>query len=235
MKHILQGLKERAIKLFFKKEVEKRTFKPLLAVNLQHFAEGDDNSGNSNNDNNGTSDNANTGDSDNGGDNSGQDTDDQEQKKIDDIVKKRLERERKKLEKEWQQKLEDEKKREQMTTEERLKTEKADAEKKANEAVEAANKKIVTAEAKAAAIELGVKPEKVKYLLKLADLNDIDIDDEGEVDAKTLQAALNEVLNDMPELKGTVQSKGGGDFNNGNTALKKPLGLKDALRQKYKR
>ncbi len=134
------------------------------------------------------------------------------QEDLDKIIQKRLA----KAQKQWQTELEEAKKKEQMTAEERLKAEKTEAENKAKDAVSKANNLVKTAEAKAQALALGVKPEKVTYLLKLADLDSVEVSEGGEVDQNALKGAIETVLKDLPELKGATAGNGGGDFSGGS-------------------
>lgn len=153
------------------------------------------------------------------------------QDQLDKILDKRLKRERQK----WQQELEEQKKKDQMTAEERAKAEKAEAETKAKQAQERANNKIREVEAKAQALELGVDPTKIKYLLKLADVNDIEVDDDGNADIEAIQKSLKAVLNDMPEFKGNTNARGGQEFGEGNGKKGRAENLSDALKNYYKK
>lgn len=73
------------------------------------------------------------------------------------------------------------------------------------------------------AMELGVKPERVKHMLRLVDMESLSTD--GEIDAQALTQAINNVLEEFPEFKQTkVEHKGGVDFNEtGNTGAKPSL------------
>lgn len=82
--------------------------------------------------------------------------------------------------------------------------------------------------AKATATELGVKPERIDYLLKLVDLDSVEFTD-GKFDTEGLTAKITEVLEVMPEFKNIQQiSKGGTDFND-NASDKKPLLTKEMI------
>src|SRR5690625_1555873 len=94
------------------------------------------------------------------------------QEKLDENISKSLARERK----QWEQQIEEERKKAAMTEAERLKAEKEEAERKAQDAQTAANQRIINAEAKVLAVSLGVKPERVAYALKLADLSAVEVD-----------------------------------------------------------
>lgn len=186
----------------------------LLHFDLQRFAEGDSDAGS----NDGGTD----------ADGSGQDTGDGgqghagttptdggktfTQAELDAIIAKRLARERKA----WEQQLEEERKKAQMTEAERLKAEKEEAERRAKEAEAAANQRLIQAEAKVVALELGIKPERVAYAIRLANLSDVEVGENGQVDTKALKAALEQVIKDIPELKGTsTPAKSGTDFQGG--------------------
>jgi hypothetical protein len=133
------------------------------------------------------------------------------QAELDAIIAKRLARERK----QWEQQLEEEKKKAAMTEAERLKAEKEEAEKRAQAAQQTANQRLITAEAKIVAAELGVKPNRINHLLKLADLSGVEVDDKGNIDSKAIKTALETILADFPELKGTGGGSVGGSGNPG--------------------
>lgn len=118
------------------------------------------------------------------------------QEDVDAIITKRLAREQKA----WEAKLEEEKKKANMTEQEKLKAAAEEAEKKGKVAVDAANARIIAAEAKVQAAALGVKPEKVAYVLKLADLSGVAVDDNGNIDEKEVKKAVEKVTKDLPEL-----------------------------------
>jgi hypothetical protein len=97
-----------------------------------------------------------------------------------------------------------------MTESERLKAELADRDKKVTEAQTTANRRVVQAEARVVAISAGVKPELMHYVLKLADISSVTVNDDGEPDAVALKAAVDKVLIDMPQLKGASGNGGAG-------------------------
>jgi hypothetical protein len=129
---------------------------------------------------------------------------------VDRIIDTRLKRERK----DAAATLESEKAKAAMTEADRLKAEKAESEKKASDAQTAADKRVIAAEAKVQASTAGVKPEALGYVLKLADLSDVTIGDDGEPDAAAIKAAIETVLKDVPALKGTAGTggKAGSEF-----------------------
>lgn len=87
------------------------------------------------------------------------------------------------------------------------------AEKQAKEALTKANQVLIQTEAKLQAVALGVKPERVDYLLKLVDLSEIEVEN-GQVDKEAVKLAVEKVLSEVPELKQTaVTGKGGSDFS----------------------
>lgn len=90
----------------------------------------------------------------------------------------------------------------------RLKAEKADADKTATDAVAKANTRVITAEAKVQAVEAGADPKQLAYVLRLADLADVKVDDDGEPDAKAIRKIIDKVLTDVPALK-IAAGKGG--------------------------
>lgn len=148
------------------------------------------------------------------------------QGELDAIISKRLARERKA----WETQLEEEKKKAAMSETERLKAEKEEAEAKANETLTKANERLISAEAKSAAASLGIKPERLTYALRLADLNGIEVDDDGNVDTGEVEKRIRRVIEDVPELKGAPGSVGGGS-NPGKTNNEPQGSMNDALRK----
>ena len=97
--------------------------------------------------------------------------------------------------------------------EEAEKTELERAQAAADEAqkrVDEANNRVKMAEAKAVAASLGIKPERVQYAVKLADLSDVDVSEDGEPDTEAIKAAVEQVTKDIPELVGSKSAKVGG-------------------------
>ena len=181
-----------------------------MPMNLQFFAEGDPDAGD-----NGGAQTPDTGG--NGGDlTPGGKTFTQEE--LDAIIQRRLARERK----QWEQQLEEERKKAAMTEAERLRAEKEEAERRAQEAQQQAAQRLVQAEAKVVAVELGVKPDRIPYVLRLADLSGVDVGDDGVVDAKALRDAIEAVLRDVPELKGSMTpGKSGAEFSAGGGTVER--------------
>jgi len=154
------------------------------------------------------------------------------QDELDAILAKRLARERKA----WEQQIEEERKKAAMTEAERLKAEKEEAERKAQAAQEAANRRLINAEARVQAVALGVKPERVDYALRLADLSSVEVDENGNPDAAGIKAAIEAVLKDLPELKGqTAANKSGGEFPGGGGTGTKTNTLLGAIQAHYRK
>lgn len=105
----------------------------------------------------------------------------------------------------------------------------------------AANQKLVQAEAKAVALSLGIKSERVAYAVRMADLSKIDVDDELGVDGEAVKKAIEQVLKDIPELKPAEKAdeKKGTGFKVGadgdNSGDDKKVSLKDAVAAYYKK
>lgn len=138
------------------------------------------------------------------------------QEELDQIISKRLARERRA----WEQQIDEERRKQQMSAEERLKAEKEEAERRAQEVQAAANQRLINAEARVQAVTLGIKPERVSYALKLADLSGVEVDENGNPDAAAIKSALEAVLNDLPELKGTqAPGKSGSEFTGGGGGI----------------
>lgn len=166
------------------------------------------------------------GDDGDGDDNAGDDGKTFTQAELDAIVKRRLARAKKEADAE----REEAERKAKMDENERLKAEKQEAERKAQDAIAAANARAVRAEAKAQAASLGVKPDRLDYVLKLADLTEIEPDEDGEIDTKAVKAAVERVLKDLPELKGDGAGAGanGGEFNGGGSDGDKNPWAKDS-------
>lgn len=132
------------------------------------------------------------------------------QEDLDKIIQKRLARERKS----WETQLEEEKKKASMSEAERLKAEKEEVEARLTALQTEHSKRLINAEAKLIATELGVKADKMKYLMKLVDLDEVTLDEEGNVDTEELTKSIQAVLDAIPELKGgVVIPKAGAEFN----------------------
>lgn len=70
-------------------------------------------------------------------------------------------------------------------------------------------------EAKVKALGLGIKPERVDYVIKLLDLTGVEVED-GVVDGEAIEKQLSGLIKEFPELKGSVQptaQKAGQDFS----------------------
>src|ERR1035437_8273140 len=129
------------------------------------------------------------------------------QEEVDRIVAKRLVRERKT----WETEAADKAAKDAMTETERLKAEKTTADAAAKAAVDKANSRVINAEAKVQAVDLGVRPDRIGAALRLADLADVTIGDDGEPDSKAIAKAVAEVVTQFPEWKvGATTSVGGG-------------------------
>lgn len=65
------------------------------------------------------------------------------------------------------------------------------------------------AAASAAAVEMGVDPSAVSYVIRLAEMSDA-LDEKGEPDKEKVTAALKKVLDDIPALKTAARGSSGG-------------------------
>lgn len=135
--------------------------------------------------------------------------------------------------KRWEKELNDAAALAKLDETQRAKADKEATEKAANERVSKANAKLVTAEAKSAALAAGVKPERVTVFLKNVELDGIDVDDDGVFDDKDVSKAVAAALKIVPEFKGgTGTTTSGGEFN-GNGEQKKATNLGDAVAAHY--
>ncbi len=137
------------------------------------------------------------------------------QEQVNSIVNKQLRAAQKK----WQKEQDEKAAKAKMSETEKLEAEKKEAEEKAQAIQKAAGQRIIKAEAKIKAAAAGVKSERVGAFVKLLDLSDIDVGDDGEPDADALKAEVEKVLGDFPEFKGDGRGGGssGGDFGNKGT------------------
>lgn len=151
------------------------------------------------------------------------------QAEVDAAIAKRLNAEKTK----WEQEAKERADREKMDEAERLKAEKADADKKAADAVTDANARIIRSEAKVAAVTAGAKAAQAEYVVKLADLSDVTVDDDGNPDAKAIKKAVEKVLTDVPALKVDAKAApSGGDLGGGGGEAKATT-IADAVNAKY--
>lgn len=117
---------------------------------------------------------------------------------VNNIVESRLKRAREK----WDEDQAEEKRKAKLSAEEKAREEKEEAERKANERMATADKRIVRAEAKGLAAEVGVKPDRIGAVIDLADLSGVEVsDDTNEPDGPTIRTALESVLEKYPEFK----------------------------------
>ena len=76
--------------------------------------------------------------------------------------------------------------------------------------------KLLSAEIGRRAALMGIMPERVRHITRLAVLDDV-FDGEGELDGDAVGAAIEVVLSEIPELRGA--KAGGGAFNPRGAAL----------------
>lgn len=138
------------------------------------------------------------------------------QDELDAIIETRLARDRSKTRKDIEKQVRDELKAESdkanLTEIERLKKDKEDADTKVSDAEKRSNQRIVAADARVIASELGVKADRIPYLLKLVDLSEVTVGEDGEPDSTATRSAIEKILKAMPELKGASDGKGGNDI-----------------------
>jgi len=162
-----------------------------------------------------------TDDGDQGGDDSGGDEAaklELTQAELDRMIDKRLGRAKTK----WESDLKGYADAENQTETERLQAERDAADQRAQQVTEAANTKLVLADAKVAAIAVGAKADRVAALLKLVDLTDIDVDDDDGPDAKAIEKAVAKGLDEYPEFKAGPNGRNGssgGEFNGDSKAI----------------
>lgn len=96
-----------------------------------------------------------------------------------------------------------------------------EAQQTANTRIEAAKRALIRVSAQAAAVQLGVRPERVDYALKLADLSGVEVGDDMAVNQEAAVAALKAVLNDLPETGGRCNEHTGGQSGRDATGGRK--------------
>jgi len=219
----------------------------MKKMNLQLFAEsGTENSGAENN-GNGTNPNAGGNGGDDGAATGSKQTYTQED--LDKIVTERIGRAEKAALKSFfqQQGLTEEEANSAIADYKKVKAEKAEAskndakaqadradaaEKAAKDAIAKANAVMIKANAQIQASNLGVKSNKLDYVVKMADLTKITIDDSGNPDEAAIKAAVEQVLKDVPELKDSKESSGfkiGADGNKDTGGDKEDSMMRRAL------
>lgn len=133
------------------------------------------------------------------------------------------ERERKRGQAAAKKEFEDAQAKANMTETDRLKAEADAAKQAAQQAIATANLRAITAEARVQALTLGVKPERVAAALKLADLADVTVDDNGEPDTDAINKAVLAMLGEYPEFKtATASGNVGGGSNPASGGGKEP-------------
>jgi hypothetical protein len=153
------------------------------------------------------------------GDSSGAEKPKEEPTITESALKARLRRHEKKIRDEFaeQQRLE------QLSVEERARVEKEQAEERASKRIAQANQRLVSAEARGIAAELGIRQDRVAAALKFADLSEVEVSDDGEPDAPAIRAALAPVLNDFPEWGKPQVGKAPGNNPGGSGTVPKGL------------
>jgi hypothetical protein len=139
----------------------------------------------------------------------------EQQAHIDALVADRVERAKKNAKEQALAEAKQQRDREQMDENERLKAEKADAEKLAADAAAERDRVIVDAEAKVAALAAGVPADRLTKALRLLDLEAVAVTD-GKVDGAAIANAVKALKAEIPELFATPGSqRSGGDFSGG--------------------
>lgn len=113
-----------------------------------------------------------------------------------------------------------------MTEAERLQNELTQAKTQATEATERANKTAISSEARLKAVQLGVDPKRLSRFIKMVELEDITVDNNGLPDVEKIESRLQEILDEMPEFaKKKAPQQGAGEHFGGGSGEKLPLTL----------
>lgn len=151
------------------------------------------------------------------------------QDEVNAIVTKRLARERKA----WEKEQEEKRKKEQMTAEEKARAEREEAQRERDAARAEAAQARVEAAAERAALAAGVDPKRVERFMRLVDLSDESLQDEGKPDKKAIEAAIASALEDVPEFKREGEPKKIGNSSNpGGTGGKLAADMNAFIRRK---
>lgn len=147
--------------------------------------------------------------------------DEKQQAHFDKVLAQKIAAERTKAEKAAAKAAAEAEARAKMTAEEKAEADRKDREKKVAEREAAANNRIINLELKSAASAAGVPMKKLERFLKVVNREEIEVDENGDVDQTKVSAAIKEVLDDMPEFKGSDQQQGpGGDFSGNGGGVK---------------
>lgn len=140
----------------------------------------------------------------------------EQQAHIDALVADRVERAKKTAKQQALDEAKQERDREQMDELERVKAEKADAEKIATDAAAERDRVRIESKAEVAALAAGVPKERLEKALLLLDLGDVTVDDGGKVDGKAIEKAVEKLKGEIPELfAAPAAGRSGGDFSGG--------------------
>ena len=132
-------------------------------------------------------------------------------------LKNRLARQERKLREELQKEAEDNARKSRMDEIDRIKVERDEAVNAAKAREAKANERIMLSEAKAQAAALGVPTESLKYISRLVDLADVDIDVDGTPDEEAIVEAVQKVLKDVPALAQRAEVASQESSNGGGT------------------
>jgi hypothetical protein len=139
----------------------------------------------------------------------------EQQAHIDSLVAERVDRAKKSARQEALDQAKEEREREQMDELDRVKAEKADAEKEASEAQAERDRVIVSAEAKVAALAAGVPADRLGKALRLLDLEAVEVTG-GKVNEAAIKQAVEGLKVEIPELFAAAGAqRSGGDFSGG--------------------
>lgn len=97
-----------------------------------------------------------------------------------------------------------------LTEVEKLKSDLAERDKAIATATERANRRAISSEAQVQALAAGIRADRVAAAIRLADLSDIECDDDGEPDVEAIKSSIATVLKTYPEWAATASGEGGG-------------------------
>ncbi|WP_347245272.1 DUF4355 domain-containing protein [Thermogutta sp.] len=132
------------------------------------------------------------------------------------IVAQRLERERKRLRSEIETELKKAAEEKDLSEIERLQRTVNEYETKLRDVEYKLNDRAIRSEAQAVALELGIKPDRIRQAIRLADFAEVTVDPETrEPDREAIKQALKQVVVELPELMTSTSARAGVDFSTG--------------------
>lgn len=133
------------------------------------------------------------------------------QEELDRLISARVKR----AERQGEEKARREREREEMSELERLRADLQTQKQIAEEARRNAAAALTRARAERLALTHGVRPDRLDYAIRMLDLDQIEPDEDGSVPQAAIDAAVQQLVKQVPELLGKTSTAAGGDFSGG--------------------